>query len=1026
MLNSSDDPTDHAPVTEDGSKSDAQPSVRAEMTPVRWRKVQRLFDAVLSREPAERPAYLAQITGDDAAQRQEVESLIRSLEEASRFIDEPAVDLRSPEVPETDALGAGSRVGAYRLERLLGTGGVGRVYLASRADRAFERQVAVKVIKRGMDTDDLVRRFKSERQILAQLDHPHIGKLLDGGATDDGRPYLVMEYIDGVRINRWCADHALDVRARIELFLAVCDAVHFAHRNLVIHRDLKPGNILVSRDSEPKLLDFGIAKLLDPHMAALTVLPTAPGWRAMTPEYASPEQVRGDAVTTASDVYSLGVVLYELLTGRRPYALAAHTPAAIEKAVCQTQPRAASKMAREVARDADSNVYGTVDARVLERRIAGDLDDIVAMALEKEPDRRYPSVDQLAADLRRHVGGLPVIARKNAYLYRTSKFVLRHKLGVSVAALLLIVLMSFLTTLVFQRSQILRQRDRAEEVLSVLFGLFEISDPSRQRGETVTARSLLDKGTRDIEARLHAQPGLQGELLGAMGTTYAKLGLYTEAGTLLERSAGLTSASYPPRDPAVATGKQRLADLYFATDGYQDAERLTRESLALRRKHLGADHLSTVESVFRLAMVRHNVGAYDEADSLFATASEQARVQGYDELLISILLEHGLLARYRDDGAAERLLREALARAETFWGEDHPEVALILAQLAEVEKEINVEEAASLFARALDIQRTVYREPHPDLASTLNNQAVLSLQRGHLEAAEAGFRRALDMQRAISPGGSALEAIVINNMADLLKVRGELEAATERYRESLAMHVRIIGAEHEQTANVLNNLTFVLKETGQLDEAETLLRDSLAILIETFGAEHSRVAVAYNNLGQIAQRRGDLSAAKDLFEQSARLLRSISSSHVDLPGVLQNLGTIADRRGDGEQAQALYLESLDVLEARGRGDSPLAATLYNNLAVATFIAKDYAQSAKWAGNALANYERTQAAGSPARLRIRRILARALEEQGRYAEAEPLMQRNIAACHERQGEGAEGCARHVSTLENLYTKWHPEP
>ena len=991
------------------------------MTPERWRQVQWLFDAVLSREPAERPDYLERATAEDPGLRREVLSLIRSLEAASRFIDEPAVDLHLAAEPE--ALTAGTRVGAYRLERLLGSGGVGRVYLAARADRAFEKQVAVKVIKRGMDTDDLVRRFLGERQILAQLDHPNIAKLLDGGATEDGRPFLVMEYVDGAPIDRWCAKSALDVDARIALFLAVCEAVHFAHRNLVIHRDLKPGNILVNRDGEPKLLDFGIAKLLDPQRSPATVLPTAPGWQAMTPEYASPEQVRGEAVTTGTDVYALGVVLYELLTGRRPYTIADTTPIAIETAVCRAQPRRASAVAREAVESSATSVYGEIDGARLERRLAGDLDDILRMALEKEPARRYPTVDQLAADLARHLDGLPVAARRHSFLYRSTKFVRRHKLAVSVAAAVLALLLSFLTALVLQRGQILRQRDRAELVSTFLVDLFEISDPSQRRGETVSARELLDKGARDIEARLQRQPGLLGELLGTIGATYRKLGLYREAKPLLERSVALTSESYRPRDPAIAAAGQRLADLHFALDDYAAAERLTRQALALRRELLGEDHAATIESLFRLAQVRHSLGAFSEADELFSRAGRQARDRGYDELKIRILFRHGLLARYSGHESAGHLLREALSGAEAFWGDDHPQVALILAQLAELAKTSDPERAEELFARAVAIQRAVYREPHPDLASTLNNRAVLDLERGRLEAAEAGFLEALRLQRAIHGGGSALEAIVINNIAGIHKARGEFDRAAKHYRDSFAMHTRIFGAAHAETANALNNLTFVLTETGQLDEAEALLRDSLAILTETFGDQHTRVAVAYNNLGHVAQRRGDLDAANRLFEHAARLLRPLSPPYPDLPGVLQNLATIADRRGDGERALALYLEALDIFRATGRDEGPEAATLFNNLAVSEYLAGNYEAAERWAREAIVFYERIQEPGSPDRLRVRRLVASALERQGRIAEAESLMQHNVEACQERWGREAPQCARHVRTLARLYAA-HP--
>ncbi|MEM7352002.1 MAG: serine/threonine-protein kinase [Acidobacteriota bacterium] len=994
----------------------------SEMTPERWRQVQWLFDAVLSREPAERPAFLEQATADDHELRREVDSLIASLQAASRFIEDPAFDIRAS--TESETLAVGARVGAYRVERLLGSGGVGRVYLASRADQAFEKQVAIKVLKRGMDTDELVRRFVSERQILAQLEHPNIAQLLDGGATEDGRPYLVMESVDGVSIDRWCAEQTLGVRQRLKLFLAVCDAVQFAHRNLVIHRDLKPGNILVNRAGEPKLLDFGIAKLLSPQSFPETVLPTQPGWRAMTPEYASPEQVRGEAVTTGADVYALGVVLYELLTGRRPYEIADTTPVAIETAVCRTEPRRASKVAGQAMADPANKVYGETEAHRIERQLTGDLDSILQMALEKAPDRRYATVEQLATDIERHLGGLPVSARKDTALYRAAKFIRRHRLGVATAATVLGLLFAFLATLLLKNAQITRQRDRAELVSTLLTDLFEISEPSRQRGDVVTARSLLDKGARDIEARLRQQPGLLGELLGTIGATYSKLGLYDEARPLLERSMTLTRESFRPDDPAVADASQRLADLHFALDDYNTAESLTRETLRLRRQRLGETHIATLESLFRLARIRHIQGEMAEADGLFAQAGQLASDEGLDELLIEIQFHRGLLARYSDRASAEDRLREALTRAEAFWGSDHPQVALILAQLGEVEKKNDAERAEALLARAVEILRKVYREPHPDLASTLNNQAVLAMERGRLDEAESGFREALSIQRATHAGESALEAIVLNNLASITRDRGEFERATQQFRESLAMHERVFGAGHTVTANVLNNLNFVLQKTGHLDEAEGLLRETLGTLVETLGEQHTLVAIAYNNLGQVAQKRGDPATAQQLFEQAASLFRALAPRDPALPGILQNLANLADRGGDGEQAKALYLEAFDILAAIGLDDGPQAATLFNNLAVSEIFADNPAAAEPWARRAIAIYEHLQEPGSLDRLRARRLLAAALEGQERYADAEAVMQQNLAVCQERWGAAAGECDRHTEMLERLYGKWTP--
>src|SRR5262245_28756322 len=342
------------------------------------------------------------------------------------------------------------RVGPYRLIREIGRGGMGTVLLAVRSDDAFQKRVAIKVLRRGMDTDAIVGRFRHERQILASLEHPHIASLLDGGTTDDGLPYFVMEYVDGQLVTDYCDAKALDTTSRLELFRKICAAVQHAHQNLVIHRDIKPANVLVTSDGTPKLLDFGIAKLLNPDPGVQTLAATIAGSPLMTPEYASPEQVRGETVTTATDVYSLGVLLYELLTGRRPYDLPSRTPDEIQRVVCNSVPvrpstvvtHAASSQSTRDRPEIDSERTRPPDADRLRRRLAGDLDNIVLKALAKEPSRRYASVDQFSEDIHRHLTGLPVIARKDTLGYRTAKFIRRNRAGVAAAALVVLALVA--------------------------------------------------------------------------------------------------------------------------------------------------------------------------------------------------------------------------------------------------------------------------------------------------------------------------------------------------------------------------------------------------------------------------------------------------------------------------------------------------------------------------------------------------------------------------------------------------------
>ncbi|HET9480691.1 MAG TPA: serine/threonine-protein kinase, partial [Candidatus Polarisedimenticolia bacterium] len=413
--------------------------------PDRFRLLEEIFARAAGLRPAERAAYLDASCRGDAELRRRVQSLLDQDRDSAVRIAAGIGQAAALAAAEDGGLDEGTRIGAWRIEREIGRGGMGTVYLASRADEQFQRTIALKLV-RGAVTPETLRRFLDERRILASLDHPNIARLLDGGATPDGLPYFVMEHVEGLPIDRFCDERTLAVKDRLRLFLQVCDAVQYAHARLVVHRDLKPGNVLVSRDAAVKLLDFGIAKLLAPDPASGEPLQTGVSALRMTPEYASPEQVRGATVTTAADVYSLGVMLYELLSGRRPHEVTGMTPAAIERTLSEDEPIRPSAAAP-----------GPRDAKAL----TGDLDSIVMKALRKEPEQRYGSVEQLAEDIRRHLDGLPVRARRGTWRYRGLKFVRRNRWALAGAALLLAVVLGSAGALIVQSRRIATERDRA-------------------------------------------------------------------------------------------------------------------------------------------------------------------------------------------------------------------------------------------------------------------------------------------------------------------------------------------------------------------------------------------------------------------------------------------------------------------------------------------------------------------------------------------------------------------------------------
>jgi serine/threonine protein kinase len=411
------------------------------MTPDQWRQIEVIFHAAVDRAPDERAAFLDHAGAGDPELRQEVESLLAQ-EGLGTRLAAAVSDAAKSLATATSEDRVGQRIGPYRVTGIVGQGGMGAVYQAVRDDDQYRKQVAIKLVKRGLDTEFILSRFRHERQILASLEHPHIARLLDGGTTDDGLPYLVMEYIEGRPITDYGSANKLSLTERLKLFRLVCSAVQYAHQNLVVHRDLKPSNILVTPDGTPKLLDFGIAKLLNPDTSPEGMSQTQTALMMLTPDYASPEQVRGEPVTTATDVYSLGVVLYELLTGQRPHHFKSYSPVEIERVITQSEPERPS-VAVSGIREQGSGVRDTTDdgrrtRDRLARQLRGDLDNIVLMALRKEPERRYSSVEQLSEDIRRHLDGRPVIARKDTVGYRAGKFIQRHKLGLAAVALVIL------------------------------------------------------------------------------------------------------------------------------------------------------------------------------------------------------------------------------------------------------------------------------------------------------------------------------------------------------------------------------------------------------------------------------------------------------------------------------------------------------------------------------------------------------------------------------------------------------------
>ena len=486
------------------------------LTPERWQQVQRVFEGAADRPPRERAAWLAAACGGDGELYREVESLLAHEAPGASFLEPLIRDAAGLVAGDEDASAIGRRIGPYRVTGVIGHGGMGTVFLAVRDDDQYRKEVAIKLVGQGMVTDFALRRFRQERQILAGLEHPHIARLLEGGTTAEGLPYFAMEYVRGEPITEYCRSRKLPIAARLKLFRQVCSAVQYAHQNLVIHRDLKPSNILVAEDGTPKLLDFGIAKLVSSELdeTSLPRLPqTITAMRILTPEYASPEQVRGEPMTTATDVYSLGVVLYELLTDRRPYRLENLSMSAVEQVICTGEVEKPSTAARR---------GGTVPEQ-WKRQLSGDLDTIVGMAMRKEPGRRYASVEQLSEDLRRYLEGLPVLARADSFIYRTGKLVRRHKLAIGAAALVVLSLVGGIVTTTLQARRAERRFEQVRKLARTF--LFDFHDKIRDLPGSTEARELLVNTALEYLDSLSAEAGGDLALQLELAEAYHRVGM---------------------------------------------------------------------------------------------------------------------------------------------------------------------------------------------------------------------------------------------------------------------------------------------------------------------------------------------------------------------------------------------------------------------------------------------------------------------------------------------------------------------
>ena len=775
-----------------------------------WNKLEELFFTLMDLDESERTVFLDNACADDPTLRNELEAMLNADGESmalaleNRFVNGEVLSAVHPEQV------VGTRVGPYCLDKLIGEGGMGEVYLAHRADEQYKQQVALKRVRPGYRSLEMLRRFRVERQVLARLTHPNITQLLDGGIDDEGRPYLVMQYVEGLPITTFCDTHQLSIEDRISLFRVVCSAVQHAHQNLVVHRDLKPSNILVTKEGDVKLLDFGIAKLLNPDQEDLSMPITQSEMRLMTPEYAAPEQVKGDQITTATDVYALGVLLYELLTGRRPYRLKQKVQSEIERVICEETP---SRPSTSILHADEQLVKGgkTVEqisrarrmgSSRLRRALRGDLDNIVMMALRKEPDRRYVSAEQLSEDLSRFLNGRPVTAQKDTYQYRIRKFVRRNRVAVAVGLFIVGMTLAFTFATINQSRELASERDRAQaqaqkatQVSNFLIDLFEGADPNQSNGEVVTVEQLLQKGAEKIETELAGQPDLQADIMIELGIVHRRIGLLDEGIALYKRSSEIRDSLYGPNHALTAHSLMRIGDIMVERGEFNDAEPILHRALKVQRKELDSYHPDLAINLNALAVVAYHRRNLDSAE-IYISETVEIRKQNVhqEDGVLALVKEMSGLATIqiaqKKDSLAEANLMEALAYADTLGLKQHIVLASALNNLGHLKAtQEKFEEAKELMGRSLNMRKELFGDNHPSIPASMNNLSMLYKKMGDLEMAERYGREGVAYQRNV---GGAVLGRALSNYGSILVDMERYEEAESVFLEGL----QILQVEH--------------------------------------------------------------------------------------------------------------------------------------------------------------------------------------------------------------------------------------
>ena len=832
------------------------------LTRARWEEIQTLFDQALQQPEDSRLVFIQEACGTDAQLLRDVMMLLQAESDAPTFLDRtlvPSVEAHTPALI-SQPLNTGDCLGVYRLCEEVGRGGMGGVYRAERQTGEFEQEVAIKLLGLPEDgrreTPLSLERFQHEQQTLASLNHPNIARLFDGGFAANRQPYIVMEYVRGTGINRYCDERKLGVEARLDLIMQVCTVLGFAHKNLVVHRDIKPSNILINREGQVKLLDFGIAKLLSdqPHMGL-----TRTGEAVMTPGFAAPEQIKNQLITVATDIYQLGLVLYELLCGHKAFSDQADSLYDLARIMSERPPRPPSEMIDASAPQASG----------LLKSLRGDLDAIVLKALRTEPEHRYGSMQEFAADIQAHLEGRLVSARQASFRYLLQNRVRRHWRALVVTFSFILVLLAYAVTVTIQSRHIqqalkksLLEARKAQQVSEFMVDIFKQSDPNVTGLDQINAQQLLEKGQQDIQVKLQDAPEIRGHMLGVLGDIYYSQGVYAQSAELLRQSLAQQRKD-PSTDPIqLADTLTKLAISLSTMNQYEEAQQLLEESLAI---HDGVDlqvvsdqervnHAETLNAYARLFQVR---GDYDKAEQYFDRAMDLLRAlpDGLNETAVAL---NGLGGIRHYQGRFEEALanmREVIRIQKHIHGERHTYYTMALNNLATMLTDLErFAEAADLSRKSLAIQQQMLGEGHPYLGNTLRALGILSHRQGDFDAAEDYLQQALAIKRKSHQKDNVTIAVILLWLGAVVQDKSEFAEADRYYRQMMEIFRELKVADRIMGRGLCQQASLALAR-GDWQGAEQGYAQALALLPES----GLRTAIA-----QLGQARAFLAMHKQL------------------------------------------------------------------------------------------------------------------------------------------------------------------